>query len=122
MAKNKETGVEDFDNYLSDFISTTELSELLSFFKQQKPGNPFLIFSVSDSGDGLVKGAAKTWMQVSTSRTDKLCYMLLDDDGKSELNRYDMTIAGLADCLDSLSSQQNEVDYDQYYAAVKKLI
>lgn len=122
MTKSKETGAEDFDNYLSDFITTAELGKLLDFFVKQKPGDPFLIFSVSDSGDGLVKGAAKTWMQVSTSRTDKLCYMLQDNDGKSELNRYDMTIGGLADCLDSLSSQQDEVDYEQFYAAVKNLI
>lgn len=48
--------------------------------------------------------------------------MLKDDDGKSELNCYEVTISGLADCLDALSSQQDEVDYDGFYETVKKLI
>ena len=116
MAKEK------FDNYLSDFISTEELKKLLSFFKKQKPGHPFLIFTVMDSGDGMVSGEASAWMQVSDSRDDMLCYMLQDDDGKSELNLYDMTISGIADCLDGLSGIQDEVEYDGFYAAVKKLI
>ena len=33
---------DNFDNYLSDFISTEELEKLLSFFKKQV-GHPFLI-------------------------------------------------------------------------------
>jgi len=61
-------------------------------------------------------------MQISSSRTDMLCYMLQDDDGRSEINRFEMTISGLADCLDALSSQQDEVDYDGFYAEVKKLL
>ena len=48
--------------------------------------------------------------------------MLQDDDGKSELNLYDMTISGIADCLDGLSGIQDEVEYDGFYTAVKKLI
>lgn len=112
----------EFDNYLSDYITTDELKALLEIVKKKAPGEPLLIFSVSDSDDGMVSGEASTWLQVSTSRSDMLCYMLKDDDGKSELNRYEMTISGLADCLDALSSQQDEVDYDAFYAAVKKLI
>lgn len=111
-----------FENYLSDFISTDELSKLLSFFKKQKPGHPFLIFSVNDSGDGMVSGVASTWMQISSSREDMLCYMLQDDDGKSELETFPMSISGLADCLDALSSQQDQVDYESFYKEVKKLI
>lgn len=113
---------ENFDNYLSDNISTEELVKLLDFCKEQQPGSPFLIFSVDDSDDGMVTGKASTWMQVSTSRTDMLCCMLLDDDGKTELNRYEMNLSGLADCLDALSSQQDQVDYDEFYAKVKELI
>jgi hypothetical protein len=112
----------DFENYLSDYISTDELNTLLGIVKIKSPGDPMLIFSVKDSGDGMVTGEATSWMQVSTSRSDMICYMLEDDDGKSELNRFEMTISGLADCLDALSSQQDEVDYDGFYQAVKKLI
>ena len=111
-----------FENYLSDYISTDELIKLLKNIKKKTPGEPMLIFTVKDSGDGMVTGEASTWMQVSTTRSDMLCYMLKDDDGKSELNRFEMTISGLADCLDALSSLQDEVDYDGFYAAVKKLI
>ena len=107
-----------FENYLSDFIST----KLLSFFEKQKPGHPFLIFSVNDSGDGMVSGVASTWMQISSSREDMLCYMLQDDDGKSELEMFPMSISGLADCLNALSSQQDQVDYESFYKEVKKLI
>ena len=58
----------------------------------------------------------------SKSNNDKLCYMLRDDDGDSELNTYDMTVPGLADCLDNLSSQQEEVDYKGFYEAVHQLL
>ena len=51
-----------------------------------------------------------------------VCYMLQDDDGKSELNRYNLTLEGVTDCLDSLSSQQDQLDYEGFYAAVKELI
>ena len=34
----------------------------------------------------MVSGEATAWMQVSDSQDDMLCYMLQDDDGKSELN------------------------------------
>jgi hypothetical protein len=111
-----------FDNYLSDYISTGELQTLLTYVKKKEPGEPILIFTVNDSGDGMVTGEASTWMQISTARTDMICYMLKDDEGKSELNRFEMTISGLADCLDALSSQQDEVDYDGFYESVKKLI
>jgi len=111
-----------FDNYLKDFISTSELEEVLEYFKKLEPGDPRLIFSVKDSGDGLVTGDATAWMQISTARDNMICYMLQDDDGKSELNRYDLTLDGVADCLDSLSSQQDQVDYEGFYKAVKKLI
>ena len=112
----------DFDNYLSDYITTEELNKLLAYVKKKEPGEPMLIFTVNDSGDGMVTGEASAWMQVSSARADMICYMLKDDDGKSELNRFEMTISGLADCLDALSSQQDEVDYDGFYRAVKKLI
>lgn len=111
-----------FDNYLSDFISTKELEKVLEYFKTLSPGDPKLIFAVSDSGDGMVTGEATAWMQISTQRENMLCYMLQDDDGKTELNRYDLTIEGVADCLDSLSSQQDQVDYEGFYKAVKELI
>ena len=111
-----------FDNYLSDFISTSDLEKVLNYFKKLSPGDPRLVFTVNDSGDGMVSGEAKAWMQISTSRKDMLCYVLQDDDGKSELNRYELTLEGVADCLDSLSSQQDQVDFDEFYKAVKELI
>ena len=114
--------VSKFDNYISEFISTEELKELLENLKTLQPGDPKLIFKVNDSGDGMVTGDAETWLQVSESNHDKLCYMLKDDDGDSELNTYDMTVPGLADCLDSLSSQQEEVDYKSFYEAVHQLL
>jgi len=111
-----------FDNYLSDFISTRELEKVLDYFKKLSPGDPRLVFAVSDSGDGMVSGEAKAWMQISTSRENMVCYMLQDDDGKSELNRYDLNLEGVTDCLDSLSSQQDQLDYEGFYAAVRELI
>ena len=95
---------------------------MLSFFKTLEPGDPKLIFSVNDSDDGMVSGEAKAWIQVSRERSNMLCYVLEDDDGKSELNRYDFSLEGLADCLDSLCSLQDEVEYEEFYEAVKELV
>lgn len=113
---------EEFDNYLSDCISTEELSKALNFLKKQTPGEPFLIFFVKDSGDGMVKGKASAWLQISTAQSDKLAVVLKDDDGKTEINRFELTLAGLADCLDALCSLQDQVDYAGFYAAAKKLL
>jgi hypothetical protein len=98
------------------------MNQLLDYFEKLSPGVPQLIFSVSDSGDGLVTGKAKAWMQTSTARENMICYVLQDDDGRTELNRYDLTPQGIADCLDSLSSQQDQVDYEEFYNAIKNLI
>lgn len=93
-----------FNNYLSDFISTKDLEKVLEFFKKLSPGDPKLIFAVSDSGDGMITGEATAWMQISSHRENMPCYMLQDNDGKIELNKYDLTIEDVADCLDSLSN------------------
>lgn len=50
---------DDFENYSSDCISMEELNRLLDFFKKQRVGQPFLNFTVEDSGDGLVTGASR---------------------------------------------------------------
>lgn len=113
---------EEFDNYLSDCISTEELNKVLFFFKNQVPGESFLIFSVKDSGDGMVKGEATAWMQISAAQPDKLAVVLKDDDGKTEINRFSMTVSGVADCLDALCSLQDQVDYEGFYTGVKKLL
>lgn len=112
----------DFDNYLSDCISTEELKKLLNILKKKPAGEPFLIFKVNDSDDGMVSGEASTWMQVSSSKSNMFCHMLQDDDGKTELNKFDMTLSGLADCLDALDGLQDEVNYEVFYSTVKKLL
>ena len=111
---------EEFDNYLSEYISQRELEALLKLVKEATPGEVYFVLSVKDSGDGMVSGEAKTWMQISNSRADKLCYMLQDDDGKTELNLYDITVSGLADCLDNLSSLQDELSVDEFWDQIKK--
>lgn len=58
-----------FDNYLA----TDELKTLLTYVKKKEPGEPFLIFTANDSGDGMVTGEASTWMQISSARTDMIC-------------------------------------------------
>jgi hypothetical protein len=113
---------EKFDNYISELISTEELTELLKYIKKLEPGDPHLIFTVEDSGDGLVEGDGETWLEVSRSDSSKICYMLLDDDGKSELDVYDMTVPGLADCLYSLCGQQDEVDVEGFFKSVHELL
>ena len=113
---------EKFDNYISELISTEELTELLKYIKKLAPGDPHLIFTVEDSGDGLVEGDGETWLEVSRSDSSKICYMLLDDDGKSELDVYDMTVPGLADCLYSLCGQQDEVDVEGFFKSVHELL
>ncbi len=113
---------ENFENYLSENISTAELKKFLNFLKSKKAGDPFLIFSVRDSEDGMVSGKASTWMQISTSRKNMLCHMLQDEDGKTELNSFDINLSGLADCLDALCGQQDQVDYKKFYDKVKLLI
>ena len=114
---------EKFVNYNSEFISTEELTELLKYIKKLEPGDQRLNFKVEDSGgDGLVEGDAETWLEVSRSETSKICYMLLDDDGESELDFYDMTVPGLADCLYSLCGQQDEVDVEGFYKSVHELL
>ena len=117
---------EKFDNYISEFISTEELTELLKYIKKLVPGDPHLEFTVEDGalmreGD-LVVGDGKTWLEVSRSETSKICYMLSDDDGESELDVYDMTVPGLADCLDSLCGQQDEVELEGFYKSVHELL
>ena len=111
-----------FDNYLSDCITTEEFKKLLNLLKKKLPGDPFLIFNVNDSGDGMVSGDATTWMQVSSSKSNMFCHMLQDDDGKTELKKFDMTLSGLADCLDALDGLQDEVNYEVFYLTVKKLL
>ena len=113
---------EKFDNYISEFISTEELTELLKYIKKLAPGDQRLNFTVEDSGDGLVEDSGETWLEVSRSDSSKICYMLLDDDGKSELNVYDMTVPGLADCLYSLCGQQDEVDVEGFFKSVHELL
>jgi len=70
----------------------------------------------------MVSEVASTWMQISFSREDMLCYMLQDDDGKSELETFPMSISSIVDCLNALSSQQDQVDNEGFYKEVKKLI
>ena len=70
----------------------------------------------------MVSGVASTWMQISFSREDMLCYMLQDDDGKSELETFPMSISSIVYCLNALSSQQDQVDNEGFYKEVKKLI
>ena len=113
---------EKFDNYISELISTEELTELLKYIKKLAPGDQRLNFTVEDSGDGLVEGDGETWLEVSRSESSKICYMLSDDDGESELDVYDMTVPGLADCLDSLCGQQDEVDGEGFFKTVHELL
>jgi|TARA_Y100000031_G_scaffold113244_1_gene125090 hypothetical protein len=113
---------EKFDNYISELISTEELTELLKYIKKLAPGDQRLNFTVEDSGDGLVEGDGDTWLEVSRTDSSKICYMLLDDDGESELDFYDMTVPGLADCLYSLCGQQDEVDVKEFFKSVHELL
>ena len=113
---------EKFDNYISELISTEELTELLKYIKKLAPGDQRLNFTVEDSGDGLVEGDGETWLEVSRTDSSKICYMLLDDDGESELDFYDMTVPGLADCLYSLCGQQDEVDVKEFFKSVHELL
>ncbi len=113
---------EKFDNYISELISTEELTELLKYIKKLAPGDQRLNFTVEDSGDGLVEGDGDTWLEVSRTDSSKICYMLLDDDGESELDFYDMTVPGLADCLYSLCGQQDEVDVKEFFKYVHELL
>ena len=112
---------EKFDNYISEFISTEELTELLKYIKKLAPGDQRLNFTVEDSGDGLVEGDGETWLEVSRSETSKICYILSDDDGESEFY-FNMTVPGLADCLDSLCGQQDEVELEGFYKSVHELL
>lgn len=111
-----------FDNYLAEYISEAQLKALLKLIMSNQQGQPFFVLDVKDSGDGMVEGEAKTWLQISNSREDKLCYMLQDDDGKTELNQYDLSISGLADCLDNISSLQDELNTDEFWDLVKTKI
>ena len=66
-----------------------DLQELLKLLKKHasEDNRRFLEYNVEETGeDGLVVGAATTWMQFSNEQSGKLTYMLEDDDGKFELN------------------------------------
>ena len=117
---------EKFDNYISEFISTEELTELLKYIKKLAPGDPHLEFTVEDGGfdinGALVVGDGKTWLEVSRSMTSKICYILSDDEeGDSEFY-FNMTVPGLADCLYSLCGLQDEVDVEGFFKSVHELL
>ena len=68
---------EKFDNYISELISTEELTELLKYIKKLAPGDQRLNFTVEDSGDGLVEGEAETWIEVKEMIKAKIEYIIL---------------------------------------------
>ena len=115
---------EKFVNHNSEFISTEQYKELLTYIKKSG-ADSYLIFSVQDSGgDGMVEGEdAETWLEVrGDEKNQKIYFMMSDDDGESELETYDMTLSGLYDAIDAVLSLQDQVETKEFFNSVHELL
>ncbi len=115
---------EKFVNYNSEFISTEQYKELLTYIKKSG-ADSYLTFSVKDSGsDGMVEGEdAETWFEVrGDKKNQKIYFMMNDNDGESELETYDMTLSGLYDAIDAVLSLQDQVQTKEFFNSVHELL
>ena len=115
---------EKFVNYNSEFMSTEQYKELLTYIKKSG-ADSYLTFSVKDSGsDGLVAGEdAETWFEVrGDEKNQKIYFMMNDNDGESELETYDMTLSGLYDAIDAVLSLQDQVQTKEFFNSVHELL
>ena len=115
---------EKFVNYNSEFISTEQYKELLTYIKKSG-ADSYLTFSVKDSGsDGMVEGEdAETWFEVrGDKKNQKIYFMMNDNDGESELETYDMTLSGLYDAIDAVLSLQDQVQTKEFFNSVQELL
>ena len=115
---------EKFVNYNSEFISTEQYKELLTYIKKSG-ADSYLTFSVKDSGsDGMVEGEdAETWFEVRGDKKNKKIYFMMNDnDGESELETYDMTLSGLYDAIDAVLSLQDQVQTKEFFNSVHELL
>ena len=115
---------EKFVNYNSEFISTEQYKELLTYIKKSG-ADSYLTFSVKDSGsDGMVEGEdAETWFEVRGDEPDQNIYFMMSDaDGESELETYDMTLSGLYDAIDAVLSLQDQVQTKEFFNSVHELL
>ena len=115
---------EKFVNYNSEFISTEQYKELLTYIKKSG-ADSYLTFSVKDSGsDGMVEGEdAETWFEVrGDKKNQKIYFMMNDNDGESELETYDMTLSGLYDAIDAVLSLQDQVQPKEFFNSVHELL
>ena len=115
---------EKFVNYNSEFISTEQYKELLTYIKKSG-ADSYLTFSVKDSGsDGMVEGEdAETWFEVrGDEKNQKIYFMMNDNDGESELETYDMTLSGLYDAIDAVLSLQDQVQTNEFFNSVHELL
>ena len=115
---------EKFVNYNSEFISTEQYKELLTYIKKSG-ADSYLTFSVKDSGsDGMVEGEdAETWFEVrGDEKNQKIYFMMNDNDGESELETYDMTLSGLYNAIDDVLSLQDQVQTKEFFNSVHELL
>ena len=115
---------EKFVNYNSEFISTEQYKELLTYIKKSG-ADSYLTFSVKDSGsDCMVEGEdAETWFEVRGDEPDQNIYFMMSDaDGESELDTYDMTLSGLYDAIDAVLSLQDQVQTKEFFNSVHELL
>ena len=115
---------EKFVNYNSEFISTEQYKELLTYIKKSG-ADSYLTFSVKDSGsDGMVEGEeAETWFEVrGDDKNQKIYFMMNDNDGESELETYDMTLSGLYDAIDAVLSLPDQVQTKEFFNSVHELL
>ena len=115
---------EKFVNHNSEFISTEQYKELLTYIKNSG-ADSYLTFSVQDSGgDGMVEGEdAETWLEVrGDEKNQKIYFMMSDDDGESELETYDMTLSGLYDAIDAVLSLQDQVETKEFFNSIHELL
>ena len=115
---------EKFVNYNSEFISTEQYKELLTYIKKSG-ADSYLTFSVKDSGsDGMVEGEdAEIWFEVrGDEKNQKIYFMMNDNDGESELETYDMTLSGLYDAIDAVLSLQDQVQTKEFFNSVHELL
>ena len=96
------------------------LDALLATLQSLGPGERILEMKV-DEDEGLVEGDdAYTWIQMSAEKTGRIAWCMKDDDGKFELDTYDITLEGVDSALSEHFGRQDQYSWAEYEVLIKE--
>jgi hypothetical protein len=96
------------------------LDALLATLLSLGPGERILEMKV-DEDEGLVEGDdAYTWIQMSAEKTGRIAWCMKDDDGKFELDTYDITLEGVDSALSEHFGRQDQYSWAEYEVLIKE--